>query len=109
MLKRQRRGEQNEGTHVGGNSISQNPEDLGENSFVGQFVTKILNNLQITVQNLHLRYEDTGSNKTPFAFGVTLEKLKIYTTDAEWKETFLTEEQVKQKIIYKVESKNGVY
>lgn len=76
-------------------------EDLND-SFVGQFVTKILNNLQITVQNLHLRYEDTGSNKNPFAFGITLDELNIYSTDPNWRQTFLTEEQAKQKIIYKV-------
>jgi vacuolar protein sorting-associated protein 13A/C len=74
---------------------------------VGQFVTKILNNLQITIRSLHLRYEDTGSNKNPFAFGVTLEELNIYSTDHEWKQTFLTEEQVKQKTIYKVRSRES--
>ena len=43
-------------------------------------VVKIIDNLQVTIRDIHIRYEDTLS-KT-FAFGVTLEELKLYTVNS---------------------------
>eukprot|EP01126_Amoeba_proteus_P002109 TRINITY_DN10663_c0_g1_i6.p1 TRINITY_DN10663_c0_g1~~TRINITY_DN10663_c0_g1_i6.p1 ORF type:complete len:297 (-),score=46.57 TRINITY_DN10663_c0_g1_i6:1200-2090(-) len=84
LLKRQRLGERKE---------------FLDSSLIGQLVSKILNNLQITVKSLHLRYEDPGTSDNPFAFGITLEELHTYTTDSEWTATFLT---TRQKTIHKI-------
>ncbi|CAO3587114.1 unnamed protein product [Absidia cylindrospora] len=54
-------------------------------TFVNQLVAKIMNNLQFSVTNIHVRYEDDVS--TPdhrFAAGITLSELSAITTDENW-------------------------
>lgn len=42
-------------------------------------VTKIIDNIQVTVKDIHVRYEDDITNQ--YSFGVTLEELKIFTVN----------------------------
>ncbi|KAF7732148.1 hypothetical protein EC973_006403 [Apophysomyces ossiformis] len=61
------------------------PEDSKNETFANQLMTKILNNLQFSITNIHVRYEDDIS--TPgqrFAAGVTLSELSAVTTDEKW-------------------------
>ncbi|KAM7185556.1 putative vacuolar protein sorting-associated protein [Naviculisporaceae sp. PSN 640] len=59
-------------------------------SFTESLVTKIVDNLQVTVKNIHVRYEDAISAPGhPFALGVTLEEFSAVSTDGEWKPTFI--------------------
>ncbi|TPX42076.1 hypothetical protein SeMB42_g05292 [Synchytrium endobioticum] len=59
-------------------------------SFVESLVTKIVNNLQMTVKNIHIRYEDKVTNPHfPFALGVTLSELSAVSTDENWQEKFI--------------------
>ncbi|KAI9852282.1 MAG: hypothetical protein M1838_001170 [Thelocarpon superellum] len=66
-------------------------EDQQKNqSFTESLVTKIVDNLQVTVKNIHLRYEDTVSTPGhPFALGVTLEEFSAVSTDAGWQPAFI--------------------
>ncbi|KAG0173105.1 hypothetical protein DFQ30_008890 [Apophysomyces sp. BC1015] len=60
-------------------------EDAKNETFVNQLVTKILNNLQFSITNIHVRYEDDIS--TPghrFAAGITLSELSAISTDENW-------------------------
>ncbi|KAK0609948.1 hypothetical protein B0T17DRAFT_501212 [Bombardia bombarda] len=60
-------------------------------SFTESLVTKIVDNLQVTVKNIHIRYEDSISAPGhPFALGITLEEFSAVSTDGEWKPTFIT-------------------
>ncbi|RUP43863.1 vacuolar protein sorting-associated protein vps13, partial [Jimgerdemannia flammicorona] len=62
-------------------------------SFVNQLVTKIVDNLQISINHIHVRYEDcTADPEHPFAAGFTLSELSATSTDAGWNQQFLTEE-----------------
>jgi vacuolar protein sorting-associated protein 13A/C len=59
-------------------------------SFTAQLVTKIVDNLQISINNIHIRYEDDVSNPGHrFALGITLHKLSAQSTDGQWNETFI--------------------
>jgi len=59
-------------------------------SFTDSLVTKIVDNLQVTVKNIHVRYEDAISAPGhPFALGITLEEFSAVSTDGEWKPTFI--------------------
>ncbi|KAJ1733254.1 Vacuolar protein sorting-associated protein 13 [Coemansia biformis] len=59
-------------------------------SFTEQLVTKIVDNLQIVIKNIHVRYEDHISHPGHMlAVGATLGELSAVSTDAEWRETFL--------------------
>ena len=59
--------------------------------FAESAITKIVDNLQISVQNIHIRYEDSSSNPShPFAMGFTLSEFSMVSTDGKWQPTFLT-------------------
>ena len=45
-------------------------------------LTKIVNNVQLSLRHLHFRYEDRTSSTAPFAIGVTLAELAAHSTDA---------------------------
>jgi len=65
-------------------------EQKRSQSFTASLVTKIVDNLQVTVKNIHVRYEDSISAPGhPFALGITLEEFSAVSTDGEWKPTFI--------------------
>lgn len=65
-------------------------EQQKNQSFTQSLVTKIVDNLQVTIKNIHVRYEDSISAPGhPFALGVTLEEFSAISTDGEWKPTFI--------------------
>ncbi|CVK92053.1 related to vacuolar protein sorting-associated protein VPS13 [Fusarium mangiferae] len=65
-------------------------EQKKSQSFTQSLVTKIVDNLQVTVKNIHIRYEDSISAPGhPFALGVTLEEFSAVSTDGQWKPTFI--------------------
>lgn len=61
-------------------------EDTAKNeTFANQLMTKILNNLQFRITNIHIRYEDDVSAPGHrFAAGVTLSELSAISTDENW-------------------------
>ncbi|KAJ3332602.1 hypothetical protein HDU76_013706 [Blyttiomyces sp. JEL0837] len=69
-------------------------EDKQNASFMTQLITKIVDNLQITIKNIHIRYEDRfGKQKDrTFSFGITLSELSAVSTDDKWNEAFIHEE-----------------
>lgn len=65
-------------------------EQQKNQSFTESLVTKIVDNLQITIKNIHIRYEDQESVPGhPLSVGMTLEELSAVSTDDEWNPTFL--------------------
>ncbi|CAD27608.1 Vacuolar protein sorting-associated protein 13 [Caenorhabditis elegans] len=78
------------------------PKDPQADTFTEKMITQIIKNLQISVSNIHVRFEDRYTNRhRPFAMGITLEKLNFKTTDENWRET-IHKDVV--KIIYKLVS-----
>lgn len=52
--------------------------------------TKIIDNLQITIKGVHIRYEDSISSPgNPFSVGLTLSEFSANSTDQEWQPTFV--------------------
>ncbi|KAI9806146.1 MAG: hypothetical protein M1833_004553 [Piccolia ochrophora] len=65
-------------------------EQQKNQSFASSLTTKIVDNLQVTIQNIHIRYEDSISAPGhPFALGFTLEKFSATSTDGAWNPTFI--------------------
>jgi len=65
-------------------------EQKKSQSFTESLVSTIVNNLQITVKNIHVRYEDSISAPGhPFALGVTLEEFSAVSTDGDWTPTYV--------------------
>lgn len=50
---------------------------------------KIVDNLQVTVSNVHIRYEDGLFSWSPYALGITLKGLDLHTTNERWEPHFL--------------------
>lgn len=64
----------------------------GDGGFISQLTTKIVDNLQFTMKNIHIRYEDNISDSGHrFAAGITLKELSALSTDDEWTPKFINE------------------
>lgn len=65
-------------------------EEKRNESFTASLVTKIVDNLQIEVRNIHIRYEDHVSvPEHPFSAGFTLSGFSAVSTDEHWTPTFI--------------------
>lgn len=70
-----------------------------DKTFAEKLSTQIINNVQIKITDIHIRYEDNVSCSSPFAFGITLSNFSVHTTDANWKKTLISQSMTE---IYKV-------
>lgn len=76
-----------------------------DKTFTEKLVAQIINNVQIRIRNVHIRYEDRSTSTIPFAFGITLGGLEVHTTDSDWKKAFLSESLSK---VFKVAKLDGL-
>ncbi|PAV56221.1 hypothetical protein WR25_01297 [Diploscapter pachys] len=82
--------------------LKRKPPDPSTESFYKNLLTQVINNLQVTISNIHVRFEDKYTNRLrPFCMGVTMEKLDFQTTDADYKPAIHLETD---KLIYKLVS-----
>ncbi len=52
-----------------------------QDTFAEKMVTQVIKNLQVTVRDIHVRYEDEYTNRErPFAAGFTLNELSFQVT-----------------------------
>lgn len=58
---------------------------------MASLVTKIVDNLQVSLENLHVRveHEDTIGPENSFSLGITLQKLDLFTTDEKWNRIYI--------------------
>lgn len=72
------------------------PEEIRKNqSFTDSLVTKIIDNLQITINNIHIRYEDNSSVPGhEFSIGISLKEISAVSTNENWEPSFLTDTKV---------------
>jgi vacuolar protein sorting-associated protein 13A/C len=65
-------------------------EQQKNQTFTASLVTAIVDNVQVTIKNIHIRYEDSISDPGhPFAAGLTLEGFDAVSTDDSWRPTFI--------------------
>ena len=65
-------------------------EQQKQQSFVASLTTAVVDNLQVTIKNIHVRYEDVVSDPGhPFAAGLILNELSAVSTDENWKPTII--------------------
>lgn len=79
-----------------------NGEDSGKNaSFMQSLMNKVIDNLQITIKNIHIRYEDKDClfSKYPCSLGITLKELSAVSTDENWVPKFI---EIAQPIAHKL-------
>lgn len=85
------------------NANLQNQEisDLLNNELFNEsLVTKIVDNLQVTIKNIHIRYEDDSIlTEQPYSVGLTLNELLAISTDESWTASFIS---ITQKLTRKL-------
>lgn len=65
-------------------------------TYFQQLEATVIDNLCVSLKNVHIRFEDTCSNPfRPFVIGLTLEKLNYSPADANWRKSFVTLEAKK--------------
>lgn len=66
-------------------------------SSIDKMVTKILDNLEISIKNIYIRYEDNFSaanhGQGKFVIGLLLKEFSTFTTGADWKSKFMSENE----------------
>lgn len=70
-----------------------------DKTFAEKLSTQIINNVQIKISDIHIRYEDNLSCSSPFAVGITLSNFSVHTTDENWMKTLVSQSMTE---IYKV-------
>lgn len=76
-----------------------------DKSFMEKMIVQIVNNIQIRISDIHIRYEDGSTASNLFAFGLTLKSFHVHTTDAGWQETYVKDQSSKT---FKVANLNGL-
>lgn len=65
-------------------------EQKKQQSFTASLTTAIVDNLQVSIKNIHIRYEDAiATEGHPFAAGLTLKEISAVSTDEHWQPTFI--------------------
>ena len=80
-------------------------DESGEGSFLDSLLTKMVDNLEFHVRNVHIRYQDHDSYvRHPFACGVTLNALHCKSTNEHYQETYVNrvEDSEAQRAIFKL-------
>lgn len=76
-------------------------------------MTKIIDNVQLTIQNMHMRLENYEHFGNTFSMGLTLKEIAVHTTNSEWRKEYFdrTKQQNFDKPVFKVLSivKCGLY
>ncbi|KAJ8084001.1 Vacuolar protein sorting-associated protein 13A [Marasmius tenuissimus] len=76
--------------HMRGQAEKTTDESPQQQGLIASLIAKIINNLQITVKNIHIRYEDKLSVPGhPFAGGITLAGFKAVSVDQDWRPAFI--------------------
>lgn len=72
--------------------------DNNEEGYIGILTGKILENLQVTVENLYVRYEDPFSSSEPFSLGMHLKNARVFSCNNLWENEFRNDTSVCYKL-----------
>ncbi|KAK7107202.1 hypothetical protein V1264_015158 [Littorina saxatilis] len=76
-------------------------------SYGASMAANILENIQLNVKDVHLRYEDDMTNPAcPFACGLTIKKLSVQSTDSTWVPKFVSHDSA--EMVYKLVDLQGL-
>lgn len=71
-----------------------NEDQQKSQSFVESLTNAIVDNLQVSIKAIHIRYEDSISTPGhPFALGLTLKEFSAVSTDSDWRPSFIQSSQ----------------
>ena len=80
--------------------LQKSEEELAkESGMFGGLVGKIVDNLQVSLTNLHLRIENEDDNNpiNQFSLGVSLQAIDLYTTNRKWERGYVDRTKAENK------------
>lgn len=73
-----------------GKNVQEGQTEDERQTWLGALTSKLVDNVQVRIKNIHLRYEDDQSTpEHPFAAGITLSSFTAVSTDENWVEAFI--------------------
>ena len=65
-------------------------EEKKEDGMMARLGKKIIDNLQLKIMNVHVRFEEGNRHGNgSYAWGLTLQEINLTTTDGTWKPSFI--------------------
>lgn len=78
-------------------------ETVKKASYFQQLATTVIENLEVTITNVHIRYEDSYTYPTKtFGVGFTIERISLSAADENWSEKFMKSTDKKDSSIRKL-------
>lgn len=68
--------------------VMNSDEDISSEGMLKSLVTKVIDNVELTIENLYIRYEDSISSIEPFAIGLVLRQARMQTCNEIWESEF---------------------
>ncbi|KAF0711219.1 hypothetical protein As57867_005338, partial [Aphanomyces stellatus] len=86
-------------------------QTTSNSSFFSHLITKLVDNIQVHVERVHVRIEDSLSDpQAPYSCGITIDEMVIKSTDESWNYTLNVRDTASSCLRKKVEVKRlGVY
>lgn len=78
---------------MAGEEEEEEQEQINKGKDKGYFANlqaSVVNNLQIEISNVHIRYQDFDNSGKPFAFGVTIENFSARSTNSKGEPQFVS-------------------
>ncbi|CAG9332100.1 unnamed protein product [Blepharisma stoltei] len=70
-----------------------------EPGFVEKLVTKIVDNLQVSINSIYIRYEDDVSSTDAFAFGIAIKNVQAVTCNKNWQIEYISDAAITYKLV----------
>ena len=71
-------------------AAAENATDDGGGGFFARLGTRLVDNIELLIRNVHVRYQDSVSRPArPFAFGFVLDSLRMNSTDESWGDAYV--------------------
>ncbi|KAI6653552.1 vacuolar protein sorting-associated protein 13D [Oopsacas minuta] len=70
-----------------------------DGSWTSKLFATILENLQVSIEQVHIRYEERNSADLPYSLGVRIAKLAAHSTDENWNQNFTSNRAKSWKLV----------
>lgn len=69
-----------------------------EPGYIASLIEKIVNNIQVYIKRIYIRYEDKLTSEFPFCIGVKLLEAAVFTCNKQWKYDYVNDPQTCFKV-----------
>ena len=70
-----------------------------DGSWTSKLIATILENLQVSIEQVHIRYEERNSADMPYSLGLRIDKLAAHSTNENWEQNFTSNRAKSWKLV----------